>query len=168
MATNGLAGDGHHGSRADDRPGQLLEETAERSQVPKEMNEVLTSLRSLADERLTIYEINYRQAAPLRHLNWRHSCNVTELAVAAGIGLSAMTRLLERLEVKGLLERSRRSSTDRRVVHVSLLEAGATIAELVDEVLVGVEELHLKGFSLRERAQLREFLKRMRVNGRAL
>jgi DNA-binding MarR family transcriptional regulator len=145
---------------------RVLEE-GERSQITQEMKEVLASLRSLADERLAIHQISYKQGVPLRYLNRRSSCNVTELAKAAGVDLGAMTRMLERLEAKGLLER-RRSSTDRRVVYVSLLEAGATIAALVDDVLVSVAEDHLKDFALQERTRLRELLERMRVNGRAL
>jgi DNA-binding MarR family transcriptional regulator len=140
---------------------------AERSQIAKEMKEVLASLRFLADERLAVHQISHKQGVPLRYLNRRSTCNVTELATAAGTDLGAMTRMLERLEAKGFLER-RRSSTDRRVVYVSLLEAGATIAAVVDDVLVRVTEAHLKDFTLQERAQLCEFLERMRANGRAL
>jgi DNA-binding MarR family transcriptional regulator len=141
-------------------------EAAERGRIAREMKEVLTSLRSLADERLAIHNISYKQGVPLRYLHWQSPCNVTELATAVGIDVGAMTRMLERLETKGLLERHR-SPDDRRVVEVSLLEAGAPIAALVDDVLVSVAEDHLKDFSLAERAQLRQLLERMRVNGRA-
>lgn len=146
------------------RPNRELD-AAERSQINREMKEVLTSLRSLADERLAIHEISYRQGVPLRYLHWRSPCNVTELATAVGVDVGAMTRMLERLETKGLLERHR-SPGDRRMVEVSLLEAGAPVAALVDGVLLSVAEDHLKDFSLAERAQLRELLMRMRANGR--
>jgi DNA-binding HxlR family transcriptional regulator len=42
-----------------------------------------------------------------------------------GIDAGAITRMLDRLEAKGLVERVR-SETDRRVVHVRLTEAGET------------------------------------------
>jgi DNA-binding MarR family transcriptional regulator len=74
--------------------------------------------------------------------------------------------MLERLETKGLVQRHR-SPDDRRVVEVNLLAAGAPIAALVDDVLLGVAEDHLKDFSQAERAKLRELLERMRTNGQA-
>ena len=141
-------------------------EQAEQGQILGEMKEVLTSLQLQADERLAIYQISYKQGVPLKYLNRRTSLNVTELAAAAEIHAGAMTRMLERLEAKGLLER-RRSSSDRRIVDVRLLEPGAAVAAEIDDLLGGVEEDHLKDFSLQERARLREFLERMRVNGRA-
>ena len=130
------------------------------------MKEVLTSLRSLADERLAIHEISYKQGVPLRYLHWQSPCSVTELATAVGVDVGAMTRMLERLETKGLVERHR-SPDDRRVVEVNLLDAGVAIAALVDDVLLGVADDHLKDFSQAERAKLRELLERMRTNGRA-
>ena len=136
----------------------------DRSQIAREMKEVLSSLRSLADERLAIHEISYKQGVPLRYLHWRSPCSVTQLATAVGVDVGAMTRMLERLETKGLVQRHR-SPDDRRVVEVNLLAAGAPIAALVDDVLLGVAEDHLKDFSQAERAKLRELLERMRTNG---
>jgi DNA-binding MarR family transcriptional regulator len=141
-------------------------DAVDRSQITREMKEVLTSLRSLADERLAIHEISYKQGVPLRYLHWRSPCSVTQLATAVGVDVGAMTRMLERLETKGLVQRHR-SPDDRRVVEVNLLAAGAPIAALVDDVLLGVAEDHLKDFSQAERAKLRELLERMRTNGHA-
>jgi len=141
-------------------------EVVDRSEILHEMKEVLTSLRSLADERLAIHEISYKQGVPLRYLHRGSPRNVTGLAIAVGIDVGAMTRMLGRLEAKGLVERHRLVD-DRRVVQVVLLAPGAAIAACVDDVLLGVAEDHLKDFSPQERAELRGLLERMRANGRA-
>lgn len=138
---------------------------AERSGVPAQMREVLVSLKALADARLSAHRISYKQGEPLRHLNGASSRSVSELASAVGIDTGAMTRMLERLEAKGLVERHR-SPIDRRVVEVRLLAPGARIASQVDALLASVSEDHLSGFSREERTQLRGLLERMRVNGR--
>jgi len=77
-----------------------------------------------------------------------------------------MARMLERLEAKGLVERHR-SSVDRRVVEVRLLEPGASTAAQVADVLEGALKDHLAGFSANERKRPHELLERMRINGRA-
>lgn len=142
-------------------------EEAERRQIPQEMKEVLNSFRSLADGQLAVHQVSYKQGMALRHLRRRSSCNVTELATVAGVDLAAMTRMLERLEAKGLVER-RRSSIDRRMVYFSLLGAGATVAALAEDVLASVTKEHLRHLAQQECVQLREFLERMRANGQAL
>jgi DNA-binding MarR family transcriptional regulator len=104
-------------------------DAVERGRITREMKEVLTSLRSLADERLAVHEISYKQGVPLKYLHWRSPCSVTGLATAVGIDAGAMTRMLERLETKGLVERHR-SPDDRRVVEINLLGAGAPLQRL--------------------------------------
>jgi DNA-binding MarR family transcriptional regulator len=138
---------------------------AERSELLAQMRDVLTSLRSVADERLAIHEITYKQGVPLRHLLEGSSPSVLELANSVGIDPGSMTRMIDRLEAKGLVERQR-SPTDRRIVEVRLLAPGARVAAQVDDVLAGVSEDHLTDFSRQERANLRELLERMRSNGR--
>ena len=142
-------------------------DAAEQSQIVIEMKEVLMSLQLLADERLATHRISFKQGLPLKYLNRPRSWNVTELAAAVGTAAGAMTRMLERLEAKGLLERRRRPSVDRRVVDVILLEPGVAVAAKVDGVLAHAAEDHLKGFSSEECTQLRELLGRMRANGLA-
>jgi DNA-binding PadR family transcriptional regulator len=84
---------------------------------------------------------------------------------AAGSG--ATTRLLDRLEGKGLLRRER-STSDRRVVHVALTPEGQAIASQVPEVLCRVLNRHLSGFTHDEWMLLRGLLERILANGEAL
>ena len=78
-----------------------------------------------------------------------------------------MTRALDRLEAKGLVQRER-SNTDRRVVHLTLTPEGRTVAELVPGVLAEVLNGHLRGFSHAEWQQMLQLLQRMLANGDAL
>ena len=83
------------------------------------------------------------------------------------IDAGAMTRMLDRLCAKGLIERVR-SETDRRVVHLRLTAEGHAAAEQVPHVLADANNDFLRGFTKQEWTQLKDFLQRMLVNGQAL
>jgi DNA-binding MarR family transcriptional regulator len=75
----------------------------------------------------------------------------------------SMTRMLDRLEEKGLIRRVR-SSKDRRIIHLELTEAGRELHLLLPPVAVKVLNAHLLGFTREELDQFKGFLKRMRAN----
>jgi len=131
------------------------------------LRKLKTSITRQADLRL--------QDAGLTHAQWgtlitlRHhgaSCTahlVRELDVDAG----AFTRLLDRLEAKGLIQRER-SEQDRRVVMVRLSEEGLRVTAELHTVLSDVFNAHLSGFSHAEWRLLLSLLQRMIDNGEAL
>lgn len=86
-----------------------------------------------------------------------------EMQIDAG----AMTRMLDRLEAKGLLTRER-SVSDRRVVNLALTPRGAEVAAHIPHVLSQVLNEHLRGFSADEFALLLKLLQRFIDNGEAL
>ena len=57
-----------------------------------------------------------------------------ELSRLLGIDTGLMTRMLDKLEAKGLLERSR-SIEDRRVVNLKLTKAGEAVAARLPEIV---------------------------------
>jgi DNA-binding MarR family transcriptional regulator len=75
----------------------------------------------------------------------------------------SMTRMLDRLEEKGLLRRVR-SDKDRRVVCLELTEAGRDLYPLLPPVAIKVMNAHLRGFTRTELDQFKSFLNRMRTN----
>ena len=75
----------------------------------------------------------------------------------------SMTRMLDRLEEKGLIRRVP-SSRDRRITHLELTEAGQDLLPHLPPVAVKVLNAHLKGFSRTELDQLKGFLNRIRAN----
>ena len=75
----------------------------------------------------------------------------------------SMTRMLDRLEEKGLIRRIP-SSTDRRITHLELTEAGRDLLPHLPPVAIKVLNAHLKGFTRAELDQLKGFLNRIQVN----
>ena len=74
-----------------------------------------------------------------------------------------MTRLLDRLEAKGLCRRVR-SVADRRVVNIELTDEGRAAAVGIPALLSGVQNACLDGFSAEEFETLKGFLRRMVAN----
>jgi DNA-binding MarR family transcriptional regulator len=75
----------------------------------------------------------------------------------------AMTRLLDRLEKKGVLRRVR-AKGDRRTVRLELTAEGKRLYPRILEALVDVFNRLLRGFSKSEVRQLEVLLKRMVAN----
>ncbi|BBP00417.1 MarR family winged helix-turn-helix transcriptional regulator [Sulfuriferula nivalis] len=76
----------------------------------------------------------------------------------------AMTRMLDRLEAKGLVCRVR-NETDRRVVNLALTENGQAVTQQIPAHLVKVLNQHLQGFSDAEFEVFKNLLRRFTDNG---
>ena len=131
------------------------------------MKRIMVSIVHQADKRLDEHGLTSAQWGPLMRLKMVEGSTVAELARWLNVDAGAMTRLLDRLEKKGLCKRVR-STEDRRVVRVELTPDGrAAIAE-VPAVLSEVLNAHLAGFSKTEWLALRNYLPRMVQTGDAL
>lgn len=131
------------------------------------MKRIMVSIVHQADKRLDEHGLTSAQWGPLMRLKMVEGSTVAELARWLNVDAGAMTRLLDRLEKKGLCKRVR-STEDRRVVRVELTPDGrAAIAE-VPAVLSEVLNAHLAGFSKTEWLALRNYLQRMVQTGDAL
>ena len=131
------------------------------------MKRIMLSVVFQADKRLDAHGLTSAQWGPLMRLCTTGGSTVAELARWLNVDAGAMTRLLDRLEKKGLCKRVR-STEDRRVVQVELTADGeAAIAE-VPAVLAEVLNGHLAGFSKTEWQALRTYLQRMLDNGEAM
>jgi DNA-binding MarR family transcriptional regulator len=86
-----------------------------------------------------------------------------ELAREYGIDASAVTRLIDRLEKRGLLSRVR-SSEDRRVVRLALTPEGLEIAARMPGIFTSVIDELLTGFTAEETGFLKSMLRRVLVN----
>ena len=109
----------------------------------------------------------YPQWIPLHKLHMGTATTVAELARECLLDTGAMTRLLDRLEAKGLCRRVR-SLADRRVVNIELTDEGRAAAEQVPHILSRVQNEHLAGFSPAEWEQLKSYLRRILDNAQAL
>jgi DNA-binding MarR family transcriptional regulator len=89
--------------------------------------------------------------------------SVTDLARAAELNPGAMTRLLDKLEAKGLIVRAD-DPADRRALHIHLTEAGTAIWRDIYQCGARVRERALSGVSDAEREQLMRLLEQVRDN----
>ena len=131
------------------------------------MRRVLSSILQQADAELAAHDLTYVQWLPLYKLRVCSDTTSANLARDLGIDPAAVTRALDRLEAKGMLRRER-STSDRRVVHLVLTEAGDAIAAKVPQALSSVLHAHLSGFNHEECRLLIDMLQRMLHNGEAL
>ncbi len=82
-----------------------------------------------------------------------------ELSYDAG----AMTRMIDRLEKKGLVRRMR-CVQDRRLIYLEATEAGRAAYPRMIAVSVGVQNRFLRGFAPEDARKLSEYLTRMLHN----
>ena len=131
------------------------------------MKQVVVSVVAQVDRRLDLHGLTSAQWGPLLRLQKFGPSTVVELARWQQVDPAAMTRLLDRLEKKGLCARTR-STADRRVVQVAITPDGATAIAEVPAVLCEVMNAHLAGFSKAEWQGLKDCLQRMLANGEAI
>lgn len=89
--------------------------------------------------------------------------SATQLCKDLSYDAGAMTRMVDRLEAKGLISR-RRCPDDRRLVKLELTEAGLAALPKLRGCSVQVMNHFLRGFSQDEARQLEGFLVRMLQN----
>jgi DNA-binding MarR family transcriptional regulator len=139
--------------------------------VPASIGHRLMNLMALmrreVEARMAEHGLTDAQWKPLWMLQMGRASTAMELAREMSVDAGAITRMLDRLETKGLIERVR-SESDRRVVKLRLTVEGEGVVEHVPHVLASVNNDFLRGFSDKEFQQLQQLLDRMIVNGSAL
>lgn len=115
------------------------------------------------DDELTGLGITGAQWVILMRIARGCGSTAAELCRFSRYDTGSMTRMVDRLEEKGLLRRVR-SSTDRRIIHLELTEAGQDLYPLLPPVAIKVLNAHLQGFTPDELELFKSFLNRMRAN----
>jgi DNA-binding MarR family transcriptional regulator len=128
---------------------------------------VLASVAHEVERQLVASDLTNAQWVPLLKLFMGRASTVAELARECQLDAGAMTRLLDRLEAKGLCRRVR-SMADRRVVNIELTVEGRLAAKGIPDVLSRVQNAHLTGFSIEEFETLKGFLRRILDNAQTL
>jgi DNA-binding MarR family transcriptional regulator len=116
-----------------------------------------------AEAAMRPYGLTSVQWAPLMIISRGGNPTAASLARDLNTDTGAMTRMLDRLEAKGLLMRTR-SATDRRVVELTLTEQGRELTTQIPHHLAAVYNSHLAGFSQEEFSQLKQLLRRIIAN----
>lgn len=130
------------------------------------MRRILTTVGQEIERQLESSDLTNAQWLPLLKLSLGKASTVAELARECQLDCGAMTRLLDRLEAKGLCRRVR-SVVDRRVVNIELTEAGREAGRGIPVVLSQVQNAYLQGFSQEEFEQLNGFLRRILANAQS-
>ena len=105
------------------------------------------------------------QWAPLMLLAYGKGRTAAELSRCSGVETSTMTRMIDRLETKELINRQR-SDTDRRVIFLELTEAGKQLVSKVPFILAEGFNYHLNGFNQAKLDTLKSMLRRLTENVR--
>ncbi|MFT3956243.1 MAG: MarR family transcriptional regulator [Piscinibacter sp.] len=135
--------------------------------VGHQVFKLMQLMRREVETRMARHGMTDAQWKPLWMIRSGRATTAIELARETGIDAGAITRMLDRVESKGLIERVR-SASDRRVVHLRLTAAGEEAAAHIPHVLAAVNNDFLAGFSERDWKQLLKLIERMSANGQAL
>ena len=124
------------------------------------MRRIISLVGHGIESELELTGLTNAQWMPLFKLYRGEASTVAELARLCDLDAGSMTRLLDRLEAKGLCRRVR-SCDDRRVVNIELTEAGRLSAHEIPKTLCRIQNAHLQGFSVEEWSTLKGFLRRI-------
>jgi DNA-binding MarR family transcriptional regulator len=121
------------------------------------LNRARNTMLMEMDAALKDLDITGQQMGILLSLTNGVAATPFELSKLLAIDTGLMTRMLDKLETKGLLSRSR-SVDDRRVVNLILTRKGQEVAERIPEVAPKVLNQRLRHFSAEEFAEFRRLL----------
>ena len=120
----------------------------------------VSTLMRAAETAMRPHGLTSVQWAPLMIISRGGNPTAASLARDLNTDTGAMTRMLDRLEAKGLLMRTR-SATDRRVVELTLTDQGRELTTQIPHHLAAVYNNHLAGFSNEEFNLLKQMLRRI-------
>lgn len=115
------------------------------------------------DPDLAALEISAAQYIIISVMAKRGVDSAAQLCKDLSYDAGAMTRMIDRLEAKGLISR-RRCPEDRRLVKLELTEAGVAALPKLRACSVRVLNRFLRGFTQAEARQLESFMVRMLQN----
>ena len=141
---------------------------AEEVQLESSLGYYLTKARNVLVERMDRavkpLGLTAQQIGVILMLASRRANTPYEMSRAMSYDSGSMTRLLDRLEKKGFVVRTR-SDADRRMVKLELTPQGHEAARQLPSLGVAVLNEQLRGFSAAEHATLINLLGRFIANG---
>ncbi len=121
------------------------------------------ALHRTIDSKMASLDLTAMQWGPLMLIAYGKANTAAELSRCAGVETSTMTRMLDRLETKGLLTR-KRSESDRRIIYLGLSAEGIALVSKVPDLLAESLNKHLRGFDAQELATIQSMLRRIVAN----
>ena len=130
------------------------------------MSRARASLLNDLDAELERFGLNSTHFLVLKHLGEGAARTAADLCRVNRYDTGAMTRILDRLEQKGLVRRER-CREDRRVVFLRLAPAGRALLPRLLAAGTHIVDAHLAGFSPNEIEAFKGYLQRMIDNGQS-
>ena len=130
------------------------------------MNQVRARFVCTLDAELARHDTTAAQWGILKLVADGRGSTAAEFCRIYDYDTGSMTRMLDRLEEKGLIQRER-SSQDRRLVHVVLTDAGTELSAVGQTTMVQVLNDYLRGFDADELEILKALLRRLLANSDA-
>jgi DNA-binding MarR family transcriptional regulator len=115
------------------------------------------------DAEMAEHDLTGVQWGPLLMIDHGLGTTAADLARAASVDTGAMTRMLDRLEAKGLVSRVR-CAKDRRVVQLELTSEGRRLCRRIPYGLSRVLNSLLRGFTAEELETFKTLTRRMLSN----
>jgi len=141
--------------------------TRDEEQVSSLLFHVGRELRTALDRRLEAHGLTSQQAGLLLLSRLLKDPNPIKMAARLGTDTAGMTRLLDRLESKGLVFR-KTSPDDRRSIVIALGPKSRNVLPRLAPAFRQVEIGLLDGFDAREVRELNVMLRRLLKNARNL
>ncbi len=121
------------------------------------------ALHRTIDAKMADLDLTAMQWVPLLIIATGKGQTAAELSRCVCVDTSTMTRMLDRLEAKGVLVR-KRSAEDRRVIYLELTEEGKRLAERVPHVMAETLNQHLRDFDRQQLDTLKVLLRKVTAN----
>ncbi|MGB7181958.1 MAG: MarR family transcriptional regulator [Burkholderiaceae bacterium] len=128
------------------------------------LHSVVHSMKCQMEQGMEPHDLTAMQWQPLYMIAIGRANTAAGLARLMQVDTGAVTRMIDRLEAKGLVTRER-DNQDRRIVNLTLTRTGRERADAVPAVLCTALNQHLSGFSSDELTLLKSLLQRMIDNG---
>jgi len=134
-----------------------------RNSVGYLLNRVRAEMMGAIDQELATFDVTAAQYVIMGHLAYNLADSPSGLCKGFSYDPGAMTRMIDRLEAKKLIRRSRHPE-DRRALNLELTDEGKALFPKMRVRVVGVLNRFMHGFSKSEARQLESLLQRMLAN----
>jgi DNA-binding MarR family transcriptional regulator len=131
--------------------------------LPAGVFHLARELRNAIERELAPLDVTSQQAALILVAHLHRGVPLARLAGSLGTDTAGMTRLVDRLEAKGLVVR-RVGSRDRRQVAIQLTDTGQALAPALAAAFERVNHRLLDGVTPMELGRFRMLMKRLRQN----
>lgn len=136
--------------------------------LPYLINRTGARIATAFTEVLRRYGITLQMWRVLAALDHADGQRVSDLAALTSIDVSTLSRLIDAMQEKGLVERRRSNGADARVVTVHATAAGHALTAEIIPLARHYQEVALRGFTAEEAAALKVMLVRVYRNIDAL